>query len=822
MNIKDLKAKTEQQGGTSLCDHTVMSINVANALYNRFLNTKCISDELPGLYEQSLYTTGFHDLLKVMDSLQKYYVGKAKAKDTFLSEVDGSDPILQRNKLIPHNIATWAFLRNNTSLGKTNENDCVHSGVLYHHVVNGGEDYGVPYTIMNQISDEDFNAACEMFDFVRGYVKDTFGVSSINGTEVKLMDCDDRKSTVNMDSVYPLMEYSRKRGGSYTGTCIHEELDKFSRNFIIRAITIFSDRFASSMFDHVSEITQNDANFIDEKLYSLTSISSRFNFITPDFLESVGYDRERIDKQFEYAKQLISIKNSILQANAGFGKTLVGLIYSILLGKKVIWVVPTNDPAYSTWLSINKELKKMGISDAISTALYYSGDYVEGNEDADILVTNIDTFLGYMIKNNVVSKLATLFSSTIIFDEFHELTNSNKPLFAAFIGTVYTLMKYSKANVLCMSATAHRLDEYFWNTRHEDNYIQFVKADIYGKDIPIKFVYREYNGIRTLVLPEKDSIVVTETRNDAITFGLDNENSGYYFIHAHFPDTWRASRLRHVLDTYGKGSTKQTRSWLIGTSLLGYALDITTTNMYDFTTSPDTTIQRCGRVNRFGVEGDTLAVYNLCVDTSKGRHKIIEETFDKRLWSKWCAYMKPHSGKIITRGEFYTLYENFIAENVEDYMLMFYSKFNDSAVELNKMKPYKVFKPMETDNKSLPSGKLTYRGNNSSIYVVAKANDGSYSEPIVIDRILVEKKSNEFNPVARKMQYNYFVSCIGKENLLNFYGVKDTEHRSNKSKRSFDDDKLDIARHRESPLLLVNARFSEKIGLILDNSSDDE
>ena len=74
MNIKDLKAKTEQQGGTSLCDHTVMSINVANALYNRFLNTKCISDELPGLYEQSLYTTGFHDLLKVMDSLQKYYV----------------------------------------------------------------------------------------------------------------------------------------------------------------------------------------------------------------------------------------------------------------------------------------------------------------------------------------------------------------------------------------------------------------------------------------------------------------------------------------------------------------------------------------------------------------------------------------------------------------------------------------------------------------------------------------------------------------------------------------------------------------------------
>lgn len=820
MKIEDLKAKTPQQGGASWCDHTIGTINVIAAVCNLLLNTKRVEEELPGVREQSMYSGGFHDLYKVTEHLQRYYNEELKSNqfDDELSEEDGSDPVFSKGKAFPHNIGSWAFLRNSTSLGETNRNDCVHSGVLYHHVVDGeiSRLYGNCSTIVNSMSDEDFNRMCEAFKFVCDYIQKTYSISEINGKKVELMEND---SKVEEESIYPLM---KKYTSGRTGPSIHSELDKFARHFIVRSLTVFADRLVSSMNNNTEDFASNNRKLIDEVIYSLTNMTSRFNFITPDFLESVGYDRERVDKQFEYVRELMSCKNSILSANAGLGKTLIGLIYSIMLGKKTIWVVPTNAPAYSTWLSINKELRVMGMEGKVTTALYYSGDYVSGNADADILVTNIDTFLGYMIKNNVASKLATLFASTIIFDEFHELINNNKPMFAAFIGTAYTLMRYTKANVLCMSATAHRLDEHFWNTKGEDDFIKFVKADIYGKNIPIRFNLRTYsNGIGSLAISARDSIVIAETKRDAIEFGVKNEDMDYYYLHANFPDTWRDEKLNYVLDTYGKKSTIQSRSELVGTSMLGYALDITTTNMYDFTTSPDTTIQRGGgRVARFGIEGDEIPAYTLCVDESKRHHKLIEDTYNWGLWKEWCECMKEYSGQIITRGKLYEIYDKFIEERKEKYSKMFYDKFNKSSESLTNMKPYRVMKHMDEEKKSLPAGKLTYRGNNTSMYVVAATDSGGYSEPIIVDSKVIHDKDNEHNYHTRKAQYKYFVEMIGKDKLRAWYGIEAPEKRT-KSKQDFDTAKLDVARHRETPLLLVNARFSPKIGLIMDYTNED-
>jgi hypothetical protein len=819
MNIKDFKAKTPQQGGTSWCDHTTGTINVVATACNLLLDTKRAEEELPGVREQCMYSSGFHDLYKVTEYLQKYYNEKLRSNqfDTGFSDEDGSDPMFKGGKALPHNVGSWAFLRNNTSLGETNENDCVHSGVLYHHVVNGevGEVYGTPSTIVNSMSEEDFNRMCEAFKFVCDYMEKTYSISEVNGKKVELVEVD---SKIDKEVVYPLM---KKYTTGRTGPNIWKELDKFARYFIVRSMTVFADRLVSSMGGYTSDFASNNVEFISEEIYSLTSMRNRFNFITPDFLESVGYDRKRIDKQFEYVRELMSCKNSILSANAGFGKTLIGVIYSVLIGKKTIWVVPTNAPAYSTWLSINKELSIMGMKN-VTTALYHTGDYLYGDENADILVTNIDTFLGYMIKNNVASKLATLFASTIICDEFHELVNNNKPMFAAFIGTVYTLMRYTKANVLCMSATAHRLDKYFWNTRGEEDFIKYVKGDIYGKDIPLRLNVKVFsNGISSLNIASKDTIVVAETKRDAIEFGVKNEAKDYYYLHANFPDTWRDEKLNHVLDKYGKNSKIESRSELIGTSMLGYALDITTTNMYDFTTSPDTTIQRGGgRVARFGIEDNEIPTYNLCIDESKRHHRIIEDTYNYDLWKEWCACMKEYSGQIITRGELYGIYDNFIEERREKYEKMLYEKFNKSSESLTNMKPYRVMKRIDDDKKSLPAGKLTYRGSNSSIYVVARMGNGDYSEPIVVDSKVIYDKDNEYNYYARKAQYKYFVEKLGKDELDRTYGIYDPEKRT-RSKQSFDTVKFEVARHRETPLFLLNARFSPKVGLIMDYTKDD-
>ena len=811
MKLEEYKAKSEQNGGITFCDHTKSSVNIIATACSELLDINKVKEELPGVVEESLYSGGLHDIGKLTDTLQKYYSGKLKGKNEESTDEDGSDPILSKSTVYRHNILGWAFLRNCTTIARSN--DSIHSGILFHHVVPGGEKYGVPYQIISSLSEKDYNVICEAFKFVCNYLYETFGVDGINGVKVELTDAQNTINTIDNECIYPLMI---KQLNGKTGSSIKDELDKFSRNFIVRSMTIFGDRLASSMVGDSDRFASNDVELIKEEIYRLTNFSSSFSFMTPDFLESVGYDRSRVDKQFEYARKLITCKNSILQANAGFGKTLLGVIYSVLLGKKTIWVVPTNDPAHSTYLSINKEFEKMGMEKYISTALYYSGDYVYGDEDADILVTNIDTFLGYMIKNNVASKLATLFSSTIIFDEFHELINSTKPLFAAFIGTVYTLMRYTKANVLCMSATAHRLDEYFWNTRQEENYIQYIKADIYGKDTPIRLFFRKYNGVKDLVIGEKDSIVVAETRNDCISYGVCNEDIGYTYMHALFPDTWRGEKLEKMLEKYGKHSTIASRTPMIGTTILGYAVDITTSNMYDFSTSPDTTIQRNGRTGRFGLEGSEVLTYNFCVDMSKASHNIIKNTFNWDLYLKWCDVMENNSGKTLTREEFYKLYDSFIEEHKKEYRDMLTRKFNKSSICLKDMKPYRTFKVKDESNKALPLGCLTYRGNNSSIYVVARTEEGTISEPIIVDKQRIIDKDNEFGPEARKAQFKHFANCIGKDNLKHFYGLSDCEHRAKKSNKGFDEIKFDIARHRNTPLLLTKARFSPNVGLIMD------
>jgi hypothetical protein len=378
-----------------------------------------------------------------------------------------------------------------------------------------------------------------------------------------------------------------------------------------------------------------------------------------------------------------------------------------------------------------------------------------------------------------------------------------------------------------MSATAHRLDEYFWNTKGEDNLIQFIKADIYGKDIKFKLNVLKFDGIERVKIKSNDTIIIAETRRSCITYGVEHENDDYYFIHALFAENERADKLKYVLEHYGKTSSISSRKPLIGTQILGYALDITTnTEMFDFTTSPDTTIQRGGgRVARFGIENNEIPVYNVCIDTSVRNHKIVSDTYDMRLWEKWINYLSVYSGKVITRGELYELYDKFIEDNKGDYMLMFYKKFNSSSDKLSGMMPYKTFRPIDDENKSLPTAKMTFRGDNSSVYVAAYDNNGNVSSPIIIDkeRISMKAKPNEYNPEARKAQYNYFVERLGKEDLLYLYGVKDKE-KATRNGKTFDDAKFDIARHERAPLLLLNARYSSKIGLVLkyDNSDEDD
>lgn len=794
-------AKSKQEGGTTLCDHLFGCINLANVLVEKYITNL---DEIKPL---ALYGVGSHDIGKVCKELQDFYAGKRKAKTNQMDDYnDGSDPTLYKSENIPHNVISWAFLRNNTTIGMYNLAifNALSSGVLYHHVVEG--EYDSPNSIISKYS-EDKENMCDFFLFVKDYIIKTFGIDTIDGKPIELCDNKDKKSSTSNEVVYPEMSDNDNR---------QEEMKEFSIYFLLRSIIIITDRLVSSLDEEeLSHFVSNDTEYIEKYL---ERISIYNNKIEVDFTTLVknGYDKNRLKKQFDLIENIIPNKNTILSASAGSGKTLLGVLLSIKQGKKTIWVVPTNFTAISTYKSVTSELEKIGIADKVSVSLYYGGHFEFGNENCDILITNIDTFLGTMIKNCISHWLFKFLNGTILFDEYHEFIGSpNTPMFSGFISTAFCLMKHTKSSVLCMSATAHRYDEIFWG----EKLVKYIKAEVYGTDTPILVKIKRYGSIDEFKVENKDSIAVMHSIPNVTNYGLKNIDEDFIFAHSRFPENEITPKLFNIIDNHGKHGEAMGRKPLIGTSFIGFALDITTDNMYDFVVSPDTTIQRgCGRVNRF-CNSQNLGVYNMCIFVNGKTPYIVTTSYNIKLLNKWITLMSPYDNKVVQKGTFYELYDKFYEDNKLEILNFFNNRFVNSSKELTKLIPYHSRYIDSSSEKVLPKDKLTYRGITSDVYVVAHKEDGTLCPPIKIKKVILSKLEQElekkkvFTKNDCKKQFSFFEEALNKYTLEDNFGVKEWMDIWRTDVNAI---KYDIARRSNSPLLLTQSEaiFNDKVGLI--------
>jgi len=794
MNIYDFLAKSKREGGTTLISHSIASINVSAVIARKYVVN------LDEIFPETLYSNGFHDIGKIKEDLQKFYQGLKKAKDETLTN-DSSDPLLRQSENIPHNVVSWAFIKNNTSFGEySNIFDSFVSSILYHHVVDG--EYDNPSSIISKYSDDIANMN-EFFCLITNYIKNTFGVDSVCGKKVCLSNNKDKKSSTSSEVVYPIMDD--------IGT-IKDELKEFSEYFLLRAIQIFSDRLVSSLSrEELDKFVSNDIGYIESYLNSLCAYSTKDLKLDYDTLVENGYDGERLNKQFDLAEKIVSNKNVICSSSAGSGKTLLGILVSVMQGKKTIWVVPTNFTAISTYESITRELSKMGLN--VSVSLYYGGQFVKNNENSDILITNIDTFLGTMVKNSISHWLFKFLNGTVIFDEYHEFVCSPKaPMFSAFIGTAYCLMKHTASNILLMSATAHRYDEIFWG----EPLVKFIKADVYGADTPIQIKIKTYRSIDEFIVEKKDSIAVMHSIPNVTDFGSKHIGENYIFAHTRFPENEIYPKLLDVIDNHGKNGSPSERRTLVGTSFLGFALDITTDNMYDFVVSPDTTIQRgAGRVNRF-CNSNNLGTYNMCLFTDGRTPNIISSSYDKNLFNRWVNLMSKFDGEVITKGELYILYNKFYEDNKLDIMNFYHNRFVSSSQDLSSLLPYHSRCSGDVENKKLPKNNKTFRGVTDYVYVVAYKEDGTVCSPIKMRKDVLSAYEAKTNPLTKntcKEQYK-FLTTLQDKYTLESCGVKTWMDIWGTSTTSL---RYDISRRYNTPLLLTRneAIFIDELGLLL-------
>jgi hypothetical protein len=135
--------------------------------------------------------------------------------------------------------------------------------------------------------------------------------------------------------------------------------EKNSEALFARTCLISADRIASS----------NPIDISDDEIKVLINEATIRPFEV-DISNHCYFGNERFVKQSEIIDKIE--RTTQINAPAGFGKTLLGLLWNFKRGRKLIWVCPRNIVAESVYKSINEELDNFGI-DFLSTELYLSG-----------------------------------------------------------------------------------------------------------------------------------------------------------------------------------------------------------------------------------------------------------------------------------------------------------------------------------------------------------------------------------------------------------------------------------------------------------------
>lgn len=787
---KLLFAKSDDD--TTLYQHSEGVTRITDYLFKRLIR-KDISwnddnDSTDDFYKEVITAAALHDIGKCSKRFQEYIRGK-KSKKTETTQdgliISNGDNDKKKNdevNFVHHNVLAWAYLnkyRKISSIVKTN--------ILYHHVVIKplwNEATWKSIMAIEEKNDKNLDAFNEFYDYMVSYCADTYGVT-INKEFCK------NKDDASIDiSLYQLI----------TPEDLYSDLDESSKYLILRALIVFADRYVSAHYSDIDLICKGDKDYLDNMFNTVIDNPNLPNDEVNLMKDSDGnyvYDVERLASQNDVLEKINSSDNCIVSASAGFGKTLVGLRWILQNKKKTLWVVPRNVIAQGTYDQICTELEKMGYSNKVSVGMLIGGEWLSGDINSDIIVTNIDNFLSMMIKNNMVDNLLKEIGGNIIFDEYHEFLGK-EGLFAGFIEMVYTRCKMTNSKTLLLSATPLHFEKKYFK-----NIIHFTEATPYNGKMNVKIEYHNLKSIRELFVKSKDSFVICNTVKQSQTAfkELSKNSDDDILIHSRFPRNRRNELENKIYEFHGKNSDVKCRNNVFGTNIIGVGLDISAKHIYDFVITPENTIQRgCGRGGRFNEsEYKNEIEYHVCELSKKTDFKrIIESQTSEELSDKWLQILKKYDGRSITKDDLYKLYNKYYEENDKDINVLWDDFLKESSEKLMKLRPYKVISSETTKSKlSQCNG---YRGTNDSIYVTVKYKDG-YCEPIIVDK----KRICDDDKVVTNT----------KEKYLKY--LKKTIDNKHKIKTITEELLFSYALNEETPLLLEYSSYDDKMGLALND-----
>ena len=286
---------------------------------------------------------------------------------------------------------------------------------------------------------------------------------------------------------------------------------------------------------------------------------------------------------------------------------------------------------------------------------------------SDIVVTNIDNLLGPMVNNRTAERLFSILSGLVILDEFHEFV-SDSPLFAAFI--TYMRARHQTSSTACtllLSATPLNMHKLWDVSAHrttllpnEEQHYPAAHEGIYHTS----FIKEFPEQVRPASLCIFNSISMAQ--NQFVNCRLE------YLVHSKFVDADRQQIMDHIYSAFGKAGEGVTKGERVSSApVIQAAIDISLVNLYDSVCSPETTLQRIGRCNRWGTYEDRLPTIFLYIPELKNlpnERGAIDTLYNRKLRDLWVEYLRKKitDSETLTLNEWYEIYNSFYADHDHD------------------------------------------------------------------------------------------------------------------------------------------------------------
>jgi len=672
-NIKTPIAKTI---GTDLIDHNRNVSFVA-----KYITYKILTHPEPEIVNAVEIGALLHDIGKAIPKFQELLLGKTK----------------KTNLKFRHNEIGWAFLTK--YLNKNNE--LINNSVYWHH-----------------------------------------GISN----KIASHSCDDIIDMLNNDDIKILKEITEKLLGNNcfrneTNICLTKtpvfyknDNEEYNRKFsIIRTCIISADRIVSQLEENVNNLSINNNNvstYIDS---ILTTIIKRNNGFVID--KSPYQPEDRFISQLDISKKCEG--TTIVKAPAGFGKTLVGLIWSSRFTEKIIWVCPRNVVVHSVYDSILNELDALGLSD-VTVELFLTGNLVKKNHNnlgefnSDIIVTNIDNFESPTIDDRVSYRQFLLYSANVVFDEYHEFV-SDAPYFASFINIMKIRNRNTNGKTLLLSASPVSIN-HMWDSLGKKTLILPDENTHYPAVHNKKYLINVKNEYDYPTTETGSNLIIFNSISEAQYHKSKLNNS--MLFHSEFQSNTKHEKFDFLIKNYGKKSIKSyDKQSVVSTVIAQASFDVSFHKLFESCLSPEASIQRAGRCDRFddyGVKESVITIFKpkdrkLKTKHSRAENSVTEILYDVVLMNKWFDDISQYNNKRITLNELYVIYNKHVTKYKELRQKYFNRQYRMSLYNLSGVYPIK-FNTKKEKNKIITAGGNKLRSSGSEIfYIVSKYdNDKEY------------------------------------------------------------------------------------------------